>query len=295
MLDLTPVTDGFVAEVAGIDLTQPLSAELRQGLRDALDQYGVLVIPDQPLDEAQQLRVAEIYGPLETSVGSYIASDKKPRRLAHAQLSDISNLDEQGKLIGDADIRRLVLLSNQLWHTDSSFKKTPASASLLNAQEVSPVGGATEFADMRAAWDHLDPAMQAQIQDLIAIHDYFHSRTLLGLESQAIPPEWRERQPPVKQVLVRNNAHNQRRSLYLASHIKGIEGMSEQESRALLDKLMAFATQPRFVYRHRWRANDLVIWDNRCTMHRGTHYNQKYRRAMRRATAQDVGPTVPMQ
>lgn len=293
MLDITPVMDGYVAEVADVDLTQPLSAELQQGLRDALDKYGVLVIPDQPLSEAQQLRVAEIYGPLETSVGSYIASEKKARRLEHAQLSDISNLDETGKIIGDADIRRLVLLSNQLWHTDSSFKKTPASASLLNAQEVSPVGGATEFADMRAAWDHLAPAEQAQIQDLIAIHDYFHSRSLLGLETQTIPPEWRERQPPVRQVLVRNNAYNQRRSLYLASHIKCIEGMSEQESRALIDKLMAFSTQPQFVYRHRWRANDLVIWDNRCTMHRGTNYNQKYRRAMRRATAQDVGPTVP--
>ncbi|MCD0502309.1 TauD/TfdA dioxygenase family protein [Bordetella petrii] len=295
MLDLTPVADDFVAEVAGIDLTQPLSAELQQALRDALDKYAVLVIPDQPLDEAQQLRVAAIYGPLETSVGTYTASEKKPRRLGHAQLSDISNLDEQGKVIGDNDIRRLVLLSNQLWHTDSSFKKTPASASLLNAQEVSPVGGATEFADMRAAWDHLEPVTQAQIKDLIAVHDYFHSRSLLGLEAQAIPPEWRERQPPVKQVLVRNNTHNQRRSLYLASHIKSIEGMSEQDGRALLDRLMAFSTQPQFVYRHRWRAHDLVIWDNRCTMHRGTNYNQKYRRAMRRATAQDVGPTVSMQ
>ncbi|MBV7481493.1 TauD/TfdA family dioxygenase [Bordetella sp. BOR01] len=285
----------FVAEVAGIDLRKPLSPELAQGLRDALNKYAVLIIPDQPLDEAQQLQVAQIYGPLETSIGSYIANDKKPRRLGHAQLSDISNLDEQGKLIGEADIRRLVLLSNQLWHTDSSFKKTPASASLLSAQEVSPVGGATEFADMRAAWDKLDPATQEQIRDLVAIHDYFHSRSLLGLEDYSIPQEWKERQPPVKQVLVRNNAHNSRRSLYLASHIKGIEGMSEQESRVLLDRLMTFSTQPQFVYRHRWRLNDLVIWDNRCTMHRGTNYNQAYRRAMRRATVQDIGPTVPAQ
>jgi len=295
MLDLTPVTDGFVAEVAGLDLTQPMSPDLKHALRKALDEYAVLVIPDQPLDEEQQLRVAEVYGPLETSVGSYIASENKPRRLKHAQLSDISNLDEQGKLIGDADIRRLLLLSNQLWHTDSSFKQTPASASLLNAQEVPPVGGATEFADMRAAWDHLDAATQAQIQGLIAIHDYFHSRRLLGLGDLDIPVEWRARQPPVRQMLVRNNAHNQRKSLYLASHIAGIEGMDEQESRALLERLMAFATQPQFVYRHRWRPNDLVIWDNRCTMHRGTNYNQKYRRAMRRATAQDIGPTVPTQ
>ncbi|WP_241082035.1 TauD/TfdA dioxygenase family protein [Achromobacter xylosoxidans] len=295
MLDLVPVNDGFVAEVDGIDLTQPLTRELERDLRDALDQYAVLVIPNQPLDEQQQLRVASIYGPLETSVGSYIANDKKPRRLGNAQLSDISNLDENGGLIDDADVRRLVLLGNQLWHTDSSFKQTPASASLLSAQEVSPVGGATEFADMRAAWDQLDSATQEKIGGLIAIHDYFHSRTLLGLDAQLVSEEWRARQPAVRQVLVRNNAHNGRRSLYLASHIKSIEGMSDEEGRALVETLMAFATQPRFVYRHRWRANDLVIWDNRCSMHRGTHYNQKYRRAMRRATAQDVGPTIAMQ
>lgn len=295
MLDLVPVTDDFVAEVAGVDLTEPPSAALQQALRQALHKYAVLVIPDQPLNEAQQIRIAEIFGPLETSVGTYIANDKKPRRLQHAQLSDISNLDEHGKLIGDADVRRLALLSNQLWHTDSSFKTIPASASLLNAQEVSPVGGATEFADMRAAWDHLAPDTQAQIRDLIAIHDYFHSRSLLGMGEYEIPPEWRERQPPVRQVLVRNNGFNQRRSLYLASHIKAIEGMTDEQTRTLLAELMAFATQPRFVYRHRWRQNDLVIWDNRCTMHRGTQYSQKYRRAMRRATAQDVGPTVATQ
>ncbi|CAM3928411.1 TauD/TfdA dioxygenase family protein [Bordetella tumulicola] len=295
MLDIAPVADDFVAEIVGIDLTQPLAPEQEQALRAALDQYAVLVLPDQPLNEEQQLRVAQIYGPLETSVGTYTASDKKQRRLGHAQLSDISNLDETGELMNDTDIRRLVLLGNQLWHTDSSFKSTPASASLLSAQEVPPVGGATEFADMRAAWDALDADTQVQIQDLIAIHDYFHSRSLLGMEAQVIPDEWRARQPPVRQVLVRNNAYNGRRSLYLASHIKAIENMDDQASRALLHKLMAFATQPQFIYRHRWRANDLVIWDNRCTMHRGTNYNQKYRRAMRRATAQDAGPTISTQ
>lgn len=295
MFEITPVNGDFVAEVADIDLNQPLSPALEQGLRDALAKYAVLVFPDQPLDEDRQLLVARIYGPLETSVGSYIANESKPRRLGNSQLSDISNLDEKGKLIGDDDIRRLLLLSNQLWHTDSSFKQTPASVSLLSAQEVSPVGGATEFADMRAAWDGLDPAAQAQVADRVAIHDYFHSRSLLGLESYSVPEEWRRRQPPVKQVLVRNNAHNGRRSLYLASHIKAIEGMGEAEGDALLARLMAFSTQPQFVYRHRWRPNDLVIWDNRCTMHRGTNYNQKYRRAMRRATVQDIGPTVAEQ
>jgi alpha-ketoglutarate-dependent 2,4-dichlorophenoxyacetate dioxygenase len=292
MLNITPVTDDFVAEVGDIDLTKSLAPELEQCFRDALDKYAVLVIPDQPLDEEQQLRLARIYGPLETSIGAYTANENKPRRLEHNQLSDISNLDEQGKLIGDADIRRLVMLSNQLWHTDSSFKATPASASLLSAQEVSPIGGATEFADMRAAWDSLDQTLQDQLKDLIAVHDYFHSRSLLGVDRTTIPDAWLQRQPPVKQVLVRHDPRTRRRSLYLASHIKAIEGMSEKEGQALVDRLMALATQPQFVYRHRWRPNDLVIWDNRSTMHRGTNYSQKYRRAMRRATAQDVGPTI---
>jgi alpha-ketoglutarate-dependent 2,4-dichlorophenoxyacetate dioxygenase len=154
------------------------------------------------------------------------------------------------------------------------------------------VGGATEFADMRTVWDTLDPALQSRIGDLVAVHDYFYSRSLTGFDLDGIPPEWREMQPPVKQVLVRTLPHGNRRSLYLASHIRSIEGMDDEESKALLDELMAFATQQQFIYRHRWRVGDLVIWDNRTTMHRGTKFDEKYRRAMRRATVQDTGPTV---
>ena len=292
MIEISPVNDDFVAEIAGIDLCDPLTPEVSSALKSALDRYAVLVIPDQRLDEAKQLEVAEIFGPLEISVGASIYNGKRPRRLDHAQLSDISNLDESGKILEPGDIRRLINLSNQLWHTDSSFKKTPASASLLSAQEVTPVGGATEFADMRAAWDALDPVTQASIVDLVAVHDYFYSRALTGFDLDGIPDEWRQMQPPVQQVLVRSHSGSGRRSLYLASHIKSIVGLSQEESQELLDKLMAFATQPRFVDRHRWRVGDLVIWDNRCTMHRGTKFDEKYRRAMRRATAQDAGPTV---
>lgn len=293
MLEITPVNKDFVAEIGGIDLCAPLSPETADGLKFALEKYAVLVIPGQPLDEARQIEIAQIFGPLETSVGASIYNAKRPRRLDHAQLSDISNLDESGRLLEAGDIRRLINLSNQLWHTDSSFKKTPAGASLLSAQEVTPVGGATEFADMRSAWDALDPAMQSRIGDLIAVHDYFYSRSLTGFDLAGIPPEWREMQPPVQQVLVRTHLHSQRRSLYLASHIRSIVGMSDDDSKELLDQLMRLATQAQHVYRHRWRAGDLVIWDNRSTMHRGTTFDEKYRRSMRRATVQDLGPTVP--
>lgn len=295
MLEITPVKDDFVAEIAGIDLCAPLTPEIACDLRDALEKYAVLVLPDQPLDEARQLELAQIFGPLETSVGASIYNAKRPRRLDHAQLSDISNLDESGRILEAGDIRRLINLSNQLWHTDSSFKKTPASASMLCAQEVTPVGGATEFADMRGAWDALDPALQSRIADLIAVHDYFYSRSLTGFDLAGIPPEWREMQPPVQQVLVRTHPHSKRRALYLASHIRSIVGMSDDDSKDLLDHLMRLATQPQHVYRHRWRTGDLVIWDNRSTMHRGTTFDEKYRRSMRRATVQDIGPTVPHQ
>lgn len=292
MMELTPVNPGFVAEVVGIDLRSPLPPEQAQALRDALDEYAVLVMPGQPLTEGEQLAVAKLFGPLEISVGASVYNAHRPRRLANAELSDISNLDESGGILGQTDIRRLINLSNQLWHTDSSFKRTPASVSLLSAQEVTPVGGATEFADMRAAWDALDAGMQARLGPLIATHDYFHSRGLTGFDTSGIPDEWRQLQPPVPQVLVRRHPATGRRSLYLASHISRIEGMEDEESRALVDELMAFATQPRFVYRHRWRIDDLVLWDNRATMHRGTGFNEKYRRSMRRATVQDTGPTV---
>ena len=292
MIEITPVHTDFVAEVSNVDLRAPLCAQDAEALRDALHRYAVLVVPEQPLNEAEQMAVARQFGPLEISVGASVYNADRPRRLGHAELSDISNLDERGGILDPGDIRRLINLSNQLWHTDSSFKHTPASVSLLSAQEIPPVGGATEFADMRAAWDALDEATQARLAPLIAVHDYFHSRGLTDFDVGSIPDAWRERQPPVRQVLVRTHAATGRRALYIASHISRIEGMSDEAGRAMVDELMAFATQRQFVYRHRWRTNDLVLWDNRCTMHRGAGFDEKYRRSMRRATVQDTGPTV---
>lgn len=291
-MELTPVNARFVAEVTNINLANPLMPGDRDALQQYLEQFAVLVFPDQPLTEDQQLAIAKIFGDLEVSVGASIYNANRPRRLGHSELSDISNLDEAGRILDNGDIRRLINISNQLWHTDSSFKQTPASVSLLSAQEIPPVGGATEFADMRAAWDALDEQTQTKLKPLIAVHDYFHSRGLTGFDINGIPDRWREMQPPVRQVLVRHHQASGRSSLYLASHISEIVGMADAEGKALVDELMAFATQPQFVYRHRWRPDDLVIWDNRSTMHRGTGFDEKYRRSMRRATVQDVGPTV---
>ncbi len=291
-MELTPVNAQFVAEVTNIDLSAPLAVEEQEALRKHLDEFAVLIFPDQPLTETEQLEIAKLFGDLEVSVGASIYNTNKGRRLGHAQLSDISNLDETGRILDSGDIRRLINISNQLWHTDSSFKRTPASVSLLSAQEIPPVGGATEFADMRAAWDALDKNLQQRLMPLVAIHDYFHSRGLTGFDVNGIPDHWRTLQPPVPQVLVRHHRNTDRHSLYLASHISKIEGMSDTESKALVDELIAFATQPQFLYRHRWRTHDLVMWDNRCTMHRGAGFDEKYRRSMRRATVQDIGPSI---
>jgi alpha-ketoglutarate-dependent 2,4-dichlorophenoxyacetate dioxygenase len=289
MINIQAMSDDFVAEVVGLDLSQPIAEDVAQAVMRALDQYGVLVLPDQPLTEEQQMAFAGHFGPLERAVSaSGVYRSGKARRLHNPELSDISNLDETGEVLQEFDIRRLINISNQLWHTDSSFRKPAASVSMLSAQSIPPVGGLTEFADMRAAWDALPGALQARLDTLSCEHDYFHSRSLSGHDFGNVPQEWRDAAPPVVHPMVRTHPGSGRKSIYLASHIRQIVGLSEAESQSLLDELMAHSTQAQFVHRHRWRTNDLVIWDNRCTMHRGRPFPQHYKRAMRRATVQEV-------
>lgn len=292
MFKITPVYSNFVAEISEIDLTKTFSNQLSRDLNSALEEYAVLVIPNQSLDEEQQLNVAQAFGPLETSFGAMAYDAKEKRRLHNKHLSDISNIDENNDILDSNDIRHVINVANSLWHTDSSFKETPAYASLLYAQEVVPVGGATEFADTRTAWEELDAHTKQEIDGLIAVHNYFHSRALTGIDLGSIPEAWHKILPPVRQVLVRDQQSTGRKSLYMASHIQSIVGMTKDRSQLLIDKLMSHATQKQYIYRHRWRLNDLVIWDNRTTMHRGTPFDIKYRRSMRRATVQDIGPTV---
>ncbi|WP_119419818.1 TauD/TfdA dioxygenase family protein [Desertibaculum subflavum] len=292
MVTVTPIHADFVAEIGGVDISRPLAPAEWQAVEQAFDRYAVLVFHGQKLTEAQQLAFAERFGPLERSIGTYVYGVGKRRRLERPELSDISNLDEDGAVIARDDERRLINISNQLWHTDSSFKKTPAKMSMLSAQEVPPEGGETEFADMRAVWDALPAARQRALEGLVAEHDYYYSRSLTGFDASTIPPERRALTPPVPQVLVRTHPVTGRKSLYLAAHIKRIYGMDEVASRALIDELMALATEPRFVHQHKWKADDVVMWDNRCTMHRGRPFDERSRRSMRRATVSDIGPTV---
>jgi alpha-ketoglutarate-dependent 2,4-dichlorophenoxyacetate dioxygenase len=276
---IAPITPNFAAEVGDVDLGRPLAKEDLAAIRAAFTQYAVLVFSDQSFQSDQDhLAFAANFGPLETSVFK-LRADHKMR--LDERMADVSNLDAE---------HRVQPLNDRLWHTDSSFKRLPAYCSLLHARSIPPVGGHTEFADMRAAYDALPEAMQRRIAGLIAEHSLMTSRARLGFSD--FNDDERRAFAPVPQVLARRLPDSGRMSLYLASHAGSIRGMAKQEAEALLAELIAHATQRQFIYTHRWRTGDLVMWDDRCTMHRGIAFDdQRYKRDMRRATVSDIAPT----
>ena len=288
MLTLNPLHPLFAAEVHGLDLRTPPGPSLVQAIHAAMDQYAVLVFPDQRLDDDQQMAFGEALGPLEQSLG---VVDAHKHRLKHHQMADISNLDLDGNLLPSDDRRRMFNLGNRLWHSDSSFKPTPAKYSMLHGRVVPPEGGNTEFADMRAAWEALPAPMQAKIRDLVCEHSLIFSRAQLGFAEYTEAE--RAAFAPVPQRLVRWHPGSQRHSIYLSAHIGRIQGWPTPEAMALIRDLTEFATQRDFVYAHRWRPFDLVMWDNRTTMHRARAFeDQTHPRDMRRVTLTDVAPTL---
>jgi len=284
-IEIRPVTDAFVAEIGGVDLSQPLSAADEAAIKTAFWQYAVLVFPGQDLPPERHIAFSELFGPVERE--RVLDTKVNPHRLDPA-FADISNLAPDGKQIWSDDSRqRMYKAGNKLWHTDSSFKYRPGLASLLWSRTVAPVGGLTEFADLRAAYDALPASTQRKLEGLVAEHAIAYSRKKTGF---ALFNEAENRRlPPVPQMLVRTIPETGRRTLYLASHIGRIFEMPEREGNALIEELTAHATQRQFVYAHRWRPQDLVLWDNRCTMHRGTDYDDlRWVRDMRRTTVSDV-------
>jgi len=252
------------------------------------------VLPDQRLDDEGQIAFARLYGPLEVSppVQGKSGAAEFNMRVRHREIFDISNLDENGLLLGAEDARAAYRLGNQLWHTDSSFRQRSAAWSMLHARVVPPTGGDTEFADTRAAYDALPDAMRSKLEGMVAEHSIWHSRARLG--GYTPTEEERGLRPPARHPLVRRHPGSGRNALYIASHASHIVGMPVEEGQALLLELIEFATQPRFVYRHRWRIGDLVIWDNRCTMHRATPLSAGgHVRDMRRTTVIDAGVQAP--
>ena len=277
---IDPVSRAFFAGiVSGIDLTRRLSDTEVAAIHAGMDHFGVLVFHDQKLDDESQLAFSRQLGPLEQATGDIAAP--QDRRVG-MDLNDLSNLDKHGELLPRDDRRRLVGLGNQLWHSDSSFKDVPAKYSLLSARKIPPTGGNTEFADMRAAYDALDEATRREVHDLVCAHSQIFSRGILGFDdfTEAERQKW----APVRQRLVRRHPTTGRLSLYLASHAGGIEGWPVPEARAFLRDLTEHATQRQFVYAHVWKPFDLVMWDNRVTMHRARRYDPKEVRDMRRTT-----------
>jgi alpha-ketoglutarate-dependent 2,4-dichlorophenoxyacetate dioxygenase len=288
---INPLGTGFAAEIDGIRLSgSPDDAEIAEIWR-AIDEFCVLVFRDQSLTDLELRDFAAKFGPLE--IGRAAARPGR-RRLAIPQIGDISNLDEDHKVRDIHDRRRLDALGNRLWHTDASYMPVPVVLGMLHAVALpppSPFGnGETEFADMRAAYDELPPASKAAIGDLIVEHDVFWSRAQVGFTE--FPQAERDKYPPSPQRLVRTHPGSKRKTLYLSAHASHIVGWPVADGRLLLLDLNAHATQQRFVYSHEWRIGDLVIWDNRCTMHRGRPHDETQPRDLRRATTLDQASTL---
>jgi len=280
----------FVGEVSGVDAGHPIDGATVAALNAAIDRYAVLVLRGQDLDDERQMAFARNFGELELPR----SGAAQVKRRLRPEIADISNLDEESRVRRRDDPRRFDQLGNRLWHTDGSFRRVPAALSMLYAHRVpgaSPKGnGETEFADMRAAYDALPELTKDDIADLVALHDIAWSRGQLGF-SELLFGE-KTVLPPVPQRLVRTHPGSKRKVLYVAAHAAEIVGMPVPEGRLLLRELIEHATQREFVYRHDWRVGDLVIWDNRATMHRGRHYDESRVRDLRRVTTRDVASTL---
>ncbi|HKU94224.1 MAG TPA: TauD/TfdA family dioxygenase [Vineibacter sp.] len=274
----------FGVEIGGADLTRPVDAVVFGEIRAAFEEHSVVLLRDQPIDDAQQVAFSTLFGPLETTVSANPAGGTAFARQ--------SNLDiDTGAVIPPADRRMIYQKANYFWHTDSSFKKVPALCSLLSGRICPPEGGDTEFASLRAAYAGLSEAMKQKIESLVAEHSLAYSRSLV--DPTVLTEAQKAEVPPVKQRLVRVNPINGRRALYVSAHASHIVGQPFADGRALLDELTAHATQPAFCWAHQWRQGDLIIWDNRAVLHRATPYDSvTYKRLMQRTTVAGDAPTV---
>ena len=293
-LSIRQLAPTFAGEVAGVDCRKPLSSEEVAAIHAGMAQYAVLVFRDQPLTDDEQLGFTLHFGELEETRGGtpgriHFRTEQEARTLG-AGVRDFSNIDAVGKPLSTDSRAYAFKLADQLWHSDSSFNAIPASYSLLSGRSVVSWGGNTEFADMRAAYDALDDRTKAEIEDLVCLHSNMYSRGKLGLA------EFSETEravfQPVRQRLVRRHPVSGRKSLFLSAHAGEIEGMPIPQARMLLLDLTEFATRERFVYSHVWRVNDLVMWDNRSTMHRGRRFDPSEARDIRQTRLAGEGPTI---
>lgn len=287
-ISIRPLTPHIAGEASGVDITKPLSKQEVAAIEAGMDKYAVLVFHDQDLTDEQQMAFTRNFGAIEDARGGNVTKPQDKRLVVG--MNDVSNLGKDGKPLARDSRQRLFNIGNMLWHSDSSFRATPAKYSLLSARVVNRKGGNTEFAHMGAAYEALDEETKAEIENLVCEHSLMYSRGSLGFLDYS--EEEKAMFKPVRQRLVRSHPVTGRKSLYLSSHAGAILGMPMPEARMLLNDLKEHAIQPQFVYVHKWRLNDLVMWDNRQTMHRVRRYDESQPRDMRRTTVAGDSPTV---
>jgi alpha-ketoglutarate-dependent 2,4-dichlorophenoxyacetate dioxygenase len=257
-IEITPLTRHIAGRLTGIDARRALAPDEVAAIEAGMDRHAVLVLPGQAIDDAQQLAFTTNFGPFQDGANS---TERREELRLDPAFADVSNLDRDGRRLSRDDRRRMASLANRLWHSDASFRVVPARYSILSGRIVVSKGGNTEFADMRAAYDALDAATRREVEDLVCEHSLIYSRG--------------------------------RRSLFLSSHIGTIVGWPQPEAMAFVRDLMEHATQPEFVYSHRWTQHDLVMWDNRTTMHRVRRFDDLNSvRDLRRTTTRGEGPTA---
>ena len=282
MIEVKQLHPLFVGEVSGVDLREPADAKAFEFIVEAIDRHAVLVFRDQDIDDGQQMEFSRMFGELVTT-SLTLRPGYKPR--LDPRMTDISNLDEENRLLDAEDRRRLYALANRFWHTDNAFRRIPARYSMLSARVIPPEGGETEFADMRAAYDALPGKKRREIEGLVAMHSIIYSREVIGFTDYA--KEEREGLPSAPHPMVRTHPGSGRKTLYLASYAHDIQGMPTPEARMLLHDLIEHATQRQFVYTHDWRVGDLVMWDDRCTMHRARDYDRSFTRDLHRTAVME--------
>ncbi len=288
-ISIRQLHEHFVGEVSGLDLRKPLTPDQAGEIHAAMDRYGVLVFHGQDLSDEEQVVFSRNFGELELAVGSNVLKDDQ-RRL-RLEMADVSNLDQNGRVLERNDRRRMFNLGNRLWHSDSSFRVVPAKFSLLSCRSDPPKGGDTEFAFMPAAYDALDEDVKTQIEDLITEHSLIFSRAKLGFDE--FSAEEQKTFAPVRHALVRRNEVTGRKSVYLSAHIGAIVGWELPEARDFIRELTEHAVQRKYVHAHQWRLGDLVMWDNRQAMHRVRPFRDTgVVRDMRRTTVAGDGPTA---
>ena len=271
------------AEITGVDLRRPLDESSFEVIREAWNRHSVLVLRDQRIDDEQQVAFARRFGPLEETTFT-VAAD-------NPFIYKLSNVDEEGKVLPVGSKKRLFLDVNARWHTDSSFRPIPAMGSILSGRKVpAREHGDTAFASMRVGWETLPDDRKRMLEGLVAVHDYGYSLSLF--DDTLIPKNEMDTVPPVRHPLVRTHAPTGLKSLFVSGHVERIEGMPVEEGRALVAELIEWCTRPEYVYRHRWRQHDLVMWDNRCALHRATVIPTTEPRLMHRATIAGEVPVV---